>query len=218
MSKTIFDPNAKTLKIGDNASKPLPEETKADVSTNPSTYTSFGASKWKAIALPTPNAADSIGSMIGAVGDSMKPAIDNGITGGLSPFGFQPVSQFGLRIQKAEKNEYLQHFKEIDWPPSFIEAAALLPKPAKDDKAAEELDLELKNSITEVQSFYNSHLNYYEERKDNAEKALSGGKLSPHDADVVRQFLSKIDGAINFTNVQLKEIEVFKIEKGLTVK
>ncbi|MBI2092437.1 MAG: hypothetical protein HYY43_00550 [Deltaproteobacteria bacterium] len=216
MSKTIFDPNAKTLTIGDDALKPLPEKTEA--SPNPSTYASFGASKWKAIAMPTPNAADSIGSMIASVGDSMKPAIDNGITGGLNPFGLQPVSQFGLRIQKTEKKEYLKHFKEVDLPPSFVEAAALLPKPAKDKDAVEESTLELKNSITETRSFYQSYLDYYTERRNNAEKALTGGKLSPHDADVVRQFVSKIDEAINFTNVQLKEMEIFETEKGLAVK
>lgn len=212
MSKTTFDPNAKASVIGESAPVEENGSTAKASSASPDSFVAVEGSKWKALKAGSPS--DTMGifgeselqntdQFFSNFGQKVKYETDGGILGNnfAAP---KLVTPFTIVCRKGPAaNAYTDKFDEVTLPPSVSEAASLYSS-NKD---------ELKASIDESRAYYREYLDYNTARLENAAKTLKGGKVSTDDADILKQFVSKLTNAINFTNDQMKALDEFEKEK-----
>ncbi len=214
MSKTTFDPNAKALIFSEGEDAPADENhsvAKASIA-KPDTFEALGGSKWKALKAGT--AGDDAMGLFGeselqnmdgffsSFGKKIKYETNGGILGNnfAAP---KIVTPFTIVCRKdPAPDAYMEKFEEVALPPSFGEASSLYSKDPD----------ELKAAINESRAFYREYLDYNTARLANASKGLVNGKVSPEDADILRQFMGKLTSAINFTNEQMRALDEFEKE------
>lgn len=215
MSKTTFDPNAKALIFGEGENAPAKDNSpavKASIA-KPDTFEALGGSKWKA--LKAGSISDNAMGLFGEselqntdnffsnFGKKIKYETDGGILGNnfaapkiVTPFTIVPR-------KKPASGAYIEKFEEVVLPPDLAKAVQMYSSNPDD----------LKAGIDESRAFYQTHLDYNTARLANATKGYVHGKLSPADADILKQFIGKLTSAINFTNDQMKALDEFEKEK-----
>lgn len=217
MSKTTFDPNSKAIVIGESAPAEEDSSTAKACTANPDSFVAVEGSKWKALKAGSPTETmgifgegelQNMNGFFSNFGKKVECETNGGILG--NNFAAQKlVTPFTIVCRKGPvPNAYMEKFKEVTLPPSVSEAASLYS--SNQD--------ELKASIDESRAYYREYLDYNTARFENAAKALKGGKVTTEEADLLRQFISKLTGAVNFTNDQMKALDEFEKEKlGATV-
>lgn len=119
----------------------------------------------------------------------IKPDVNDGA---LSSAGiYVPTGQLSLRAGRLTGKEYQQKFEPVELPPRAIDVMAEDP-----------------DSASEAKTFYQDYLSLYEERKANMLAALGSGKYGATDTEIIKQMLSKLDDAIEFTKEQLKGLTI----------
>lgn len=215
MSKTTFDPNAKATIFGEGESAPAEKNNPAIKASSAKldTFEAFGGSTWKALkagSAPS-NAINMFGesdlqnmdSFLSNFGKKLENELDSGIMGSdlvepkiVTPFTILPG-------KKPAPGAYIEKFEEVVLPPSLTVAAQMYSSDPDD----------LKAGIDESRAFYQTHLDYNTARLANATKGYVNGKLSPANADILKQFIGKLTSAINFTNDQMRALDEFEKEK-----
>ena len=216
MSKTNFDPRAKAFIIGEDQAEPPKETREEGPSVGKSTYESRGASKWKAVIAaddplvdPTSSPLSDMSDIASVLGNSLGRAKDLGILGGADPMRFKPASKWDMQIWTPRKNECYNYFEPVELPPSFSETKALFP---------DEFDkINMKSSIDQARTYYEENLMLLNERKASIENILSGGGagFDGFDAAVARQFISKLEKGIIYTQRQMDELSEYEKEQGI---
>jgi len=202
MSKTIFEPKAKTMSLPDEpGTKEVAVLKEKDA--GPDSYESVPASRWKSMAGDPGYAMEGLAAASNLLGESLERSLADGCLGQNAQPGIN-TNPLALSVGTAGKNEYLEHFKPIEIPPSAVETISLFPD--ADGSSS------LGDSITEAVAYYEEYLGYFNARKAVAEKALSGNNIAPHDAEILRQFLANLNGAIRYTNEQIEAVK--DCEKG----
>lgn len=205
MSKTIFEPKAKSMTLGDDIT---PKETSVPVDNDNneslSSYKSMGTSQWKALADPLTDASaanpmDYLGGIAIGFGDALGPVVDGGVLSA-PQLQWGPQNQFDFALPgQVGKNAYMGFFGEIEYPPSAEEVIELLPQ---FDKTQANLGIDKANVY-----YTDMYINLLQERKANAMKTANGQQLPYEQLQVVKQFINEIDKTIEFTN---KQIEILK--------
>lgn len=202
MSKTIFEPKAKTMSLAEG-----PEIKEVSVlkekETGPDSYESIPASKWKSMAGSSTYDLGSLSGAASELGNVLQQSLGEGMLGQNAQVT-TITNPLALSTKRAAKNEYLQSFKPVELPPSAIESIAMYP----DGENA----VALKDAIVETVAYYDEYMGYFNARKGVAEKALASGNISPNDANILRQFLGKLNEAIEYTQKQVDIVSSY--EKG----
>jgi hypothetical protein len=200
MSKTTFEPKAKTMSLADN---PEPKETAAgeEKGSKVDSYESVSASKWKAVSSGSTSLVDNLGDAADLLGSSLEQTISSGILGENAKVtvNWNPMA---LTTEKAGKNEYLSYYDMVELPPSAVESIALFPDSS--DPSAQ------SNAITEAVTYYTEYMDLYNARLDSANKAIGSHNISPHDAAVINQFITKLSDAVKYTQRQIDIISGYK--------
>lgn len=210
MSKTTFEPKAKSMTLGDNVA---PKETSVPVGNGSdeslSSYKSMGTSQWKALADPltdasTANPMDYLGGIAVGFGDALGPVVDGGVlTAPEVQMGPQNQLDFALPGQIG-KNAYMGYFAPIEYPPSAEEVIGLLPQ---FDKTQANLGIDKANVY-----YTDIYINLLEERKANAMKTANGQQLPYEQLQVVKQFINEIDKTLEFTNRQIDILKKYRTD------
>jgi hypothetical protein len=216
MSKTTFDPNAKAFIFSEGEDAPAGENNAAAKAScaRPDTFESLGGSKWKA--LKAGSASDDAMGLFGeselqnmdgffsSFGREIKYETDGGILG--NNFAAPNISTpFTIVSRKGPApGAYLDKFEEVILPPSFAETSQMFST-NPDDMAV---------SIGESREYYRDYIDYNTARLQNASKSLVNGRLSTAEADILRQFIARLTGALDFTKEQMKALDEFEEDKS----
>jgi len=221
MSKTTIDQTAKAFVAGEEQTQP-PETTQEEANSAPgSTYEELGASQWKAltssddptddalVALassdnPSGSAVSALSPIIDTVSNNLEAATNQGCLG--STTVAQSTNMFDMQIKAPTKDECYNYFQTVDLPPSFSEAKALYPD--ESDPTG------LEASLKQTSDYYNNYLLLLKTRKANIESLIASptSGFTASDVGIARQFISKLEKGIVFTQTQMDQLSQYQTE------
>lgn len=210
-----INPDAKTITTG--VTENTPPENNRTTTQEGSSYREVGPSMWRSITGNQPDPTDifpeigprtengsTVNNFISQYGRNLEPRLNQGIFGPAAPRVGTP---FSVRTGRLSRSEYARYFREVEFPPHATDVIQLVSSDSQ----------ELSETIEEARSYYNNYLALYEGRREDAERALSGARLTPYQTRVTNQFVARLNDAIRFVEDQLRSLDAYAAENGIPI-